>query len=159
MTTHLVRPLRLEDLEAVSRLCLEAFSASVAASLPEQGIATFQQLITPESFTRRMQEDNLMLVHENNGQLQGMIELKEGRHLAMLFVDPACQRQGVGRTLLLAALQQARVETITVKASLTSVGAYQRYGFELAGEVGEAAGLVYQPMELAWPRLVPADAE
>lgn len=154
-----IRNLALVDLEAVSRLCMAAFSASVASSLPEQGIATFQQLITPESFAQRRQADNLMLVHDNNGQLQGMIELKEGRHVAMLFVDPACQRQGIGRALLLAALQQARVETVTVKASLTSVGAYQRYGFELAGEVGEAAGLVYQPMQLAWPRQALSGAE
>ncbi|WP_249331906.1 GNAT family N-acetyltransferase [Pseudoalteromonas rubra] len=36
--------------------------------------------------------------------------------------------------------------------SLPSVGAYQKYGFELAGEVAESGGLVYQPMEATLPQ-------
>lgn len=40
---------------------------------------------------------------------------------------------------------------MTVKASLSSVPAYQRYGFTLAGNVGEFAGLVYQPVEKRLP--------
>ncbi len=46
-----------------------------------------------------------------------------------------------------AALQQARSEVVTVKASLSSVPSYERYGFVRSGEVGEFAGLVYQPLE------------
>lgn len=67
--------------------------------------------------------------------------------MAMLFVAPAWQRHGVGRRLMNAALEQARANVVTVRASLSSVAAYERYGFALAGEVGELAGLIYQPME------------
>lgn len=36
---------------------------------------------------------------------------------------------------------------MAVAPSLSSVPAYERYGFVLAGDVSEFAGLVYQPME------------
>lgn len=67
--------------------------------------------------------------------------------MAMLFVSPVWQRNGVGKRLVNAALEQARTNVVTVSASLSSVAAYERYGFALAGEVGELAGLIYQPME------------
>ena len=53
--------------------------------------------------------------------------------------------------LMSAALEQARGEAVTVSASLSSVTAYESYGFSLAGDVGEFAGLVYQPMEKRLP--------
>lgn len=33
-------------------------------------------------------------------------------------------------------------------ASLSSVPAYKKYGFECAGDTGESAGLIYQPMRI-----------
>lgn len=68
--------------------------------------------------------------------------------MAMLFIAPGRQRQGIGARLMSAALEHARAEIVTVRASLSSVPAYQRYGFNLAGQVGEFAGLTYQPMEM-----------
>ncbi|QZI73322.1 GNAT family N-acetyltransferase [Pseudomonas protegens] len=66
---------------------------------------------------------------------------------ALLFVAPLWQRRGVGKRLVNAALEQARADVVTVRASLSSVAAYEGYGFALAGEEGEFAGLIYQPME------------
>jgi len=90
-----------------------------------------------------------MFVFEEAGRVLGLIELKESRHISMLFVDPNVQGRGIGRQLVEAALAQARADVITVSASLPSVPAYTRYGFTLAGPVAEAAGLVYQPMKRA----------
>ncbi|EKT4483446.1 GNAT family N-acetyltransferase [Pseudomonas putida] len=141
-----IRTLTPDDLPHASALCLNAFMQAVAPSLSAQGIETFTRVAAPQAFAERMQGDNLMLACVTQGTLAGLIELKEGRHVAMLFIAPGCQRQGIGTRLMNAALEQARGDMVTVKASLSSVPAYQRYGFTLAGEVGEFAGLVYQPM-------------
>jgi GNAT superfamily N-acetyltransferase len=66
----------------------------------------------------------------------------------MLFVDPDRQMKGVGRELLASALTYVRVDTVTVSASLSSVVAYKKYGFECKGDVAESAGLIYQPMQI-----------
>ncbi|MNO61091.1 putative N-acetyltransferase YafP [compost metagenome] len=142
-----IRKLTYDDLPDASALCLEAFMLAVAPSLSAQGVETFGKAAAPQAFAERMVGDNLLLVGVAGGTLTGLIELKEGRHVAMLFIAPGWQRRGVGKRLLQAALEQARVNVVTVRASLSSVAAYERYGFVKAGEVGEFAGLVYQPME------------
>lgn len=83
-----------------------------------------------------------------DGKIEGVIEFKEGCHVAMLFVGPECQRNGIGKKLILSALDCARVDIVTVSASLSSVPAYRKYGFECKGDISESAGLIYQPMEI-----------
>ena len=144
----IIRKLEEKDLETVSAICMASFSKSVAESLSDEGVSTFEKIAAIDAFRNRMHEENLMLVAECEAKVEGIIELKEGRHVAMLFVNPEQQRRGIGRKLLLSALSHAKVGTVTVSASLSSVPAYQKYGFECKGEVSESAGLVYQPMEI-----------
>lgn len=144
----LIRPLLESDLDAISVVCVDSFMATVALELSAQGVATFLGVASAEAFGARMKEDNAILVAEEEGRAVGVIELKEGRHVAMFFVAPAHQRKGIGKALLAAVLPQMRGDVVTVRASLSSVPAYVGYGFECSGEVGEVAGLVYQPMAL-----------
>jgi GNAT superfamily N-acetyltransferase len=143
-----IREMEQRDLEAVSAICIDSFSQSVAGSLSKAGVATFSSIAASSAFLNRMQQDNVMFVAERDGKINGVIELKEGRHVAMLFVAPECQKQGVGRALLATALRYARVDTVTVKASLSSVVAYEKYDFKCNGGIAETAGLVFQPMEI-----------
>ncbi|MBV4534116.1 GNAT family N-acetyltransferase [Pseudomonas sp. SWRI107] len=142
-----IRKMTHEDLPSASALCLESFMLAVAPSLPPQGVETFTKIAAEDALAERMASDNLMLVCIADGALVGLIEFKEGRHVTMLFVAPAWQRRGVGKSLMNSALEQTRAKVVTVRASLLSVAAYESYGFALAGAVGEIAGLVYQPMD------------
>lgn len=81
-----------------------------------------------------MKSDNLMLVAEEDENLEGVPEIEEGRHVAVLSIRPRRQRGGIGRELISSALGHTRVETVTVSASLNSVTAYEAYGFERSGE-------------------------
>lgn len=152
----IIRKMEEKDLEAVSAICMDSFLQSVASTLSDEGITTFSNIAARDAFLDRMRGDNLMLVAENNENIEGVIELKEGRHVAMLFIRPESQKRGIGRKLLISALNHAKVETVTVRASLSSVTAYENYGFERSGEVGESAGLVYQPMELKFNKAMHA---
>jgi len=144
----IVRTLTAAALPRASAVCMDAFMAAVAPGLTPEGIATFSRIASAEGFAERMLGDNLILVGESDGQIQGVVELKEGRHLAMLFVAPAAQNSGVGRRLFEAMLPAVRVATLTVSASLNAVPVYSRYGFVCNGEIAESAGLIYQPMTL-----------
>ncbi|MCQ9372574.1 GNAT family N-acetyltransferase, partial [Corynebacterium sp. 35RC1] len=114
---------------AMSAVCLAAFTAAVAPSLSAAGIATFGSVAAADAFAARLQGDNQILVAEQDGRILGVVELKEGRHLAMLFVDPACQGQGIGHALFEAVLPHLRTPVLTVRASLNAVPTYLRYGF------------------------------
>lgn len=145
----IIRPMQARDAGTVSTICMASFSQAVADTLTAEGVATFSKIAASNAFLDRMQGDNRMLVAElGGGSIAGVIELKEGRHIAMLFVCPSCQQQGIGRALLHAALDHARVDRVTVSASLSSVAAYMKYGFVSSGAIAESAGLIYQPMVL-----------
>jgi GNAT superfamily N-acetyltransferase len=143
-----VRKIEDKDIDAVSEICMASFSKSVVGTLSEDGALSFSKIAASEAFLSRMREDNVILVAESDEVIKGVIELKEGRHLAMLFIEPEHQSKGIGRKLLLAALGHARESTVTVSASLSSVPAYRKFGFKCKGGIGESAGLVYQPMEI-----------
>lgn len=146
-----VRGLVATDLEAASAVCMAAFMHSVAGSLSAAGVRTFTRIASAQGFADRMADDNEMLVFEAAGTIKGVAELKLGRHISMLFVAPTCQREGIGRALIAALIERAQAPVLSVSASLTSVAAYERYGFHVSGPVAETAGFIYQPMELALP--------
>ncbi|MFD1383071.1 GNAT family N-acetyltransferase [Rhodanobacter aciditrophus] len=128
---------------------MAAFTLSVAGTVSEEGIATFATIASPDAFLNRMSRgDYLTLVAEIDGVIEGVSALKDGHHLAMLFVRPERQKSGIGRQLLRSLIENVTVDTMTVRASLSSVTAYEKYGFELSGDIGESAGLAYQPLEL-----------
>ncbi len=52
----------------------------------------------------------------------------------MLFIDPSHQKKGIGMRLMFLTLTYARVDAVTVNAVLTSVSAYEKYGFECSGD-------------------------
>ncbi len=45
-----IRPARVDDLPAISAVCLAAFTAAVAPSLSATGIATFGNVAAPDAF-------------------------------------------------------------------------------------------------------------
>ncbi|KAF7771255.1 hypothetical protein PCIT_a4322 [Pseudoalteromonas citrea] len=143
-----VRKVQEKDLVQVNLICIRSFEASIAGSLGCEGITTFIEIAKSSAFLKRMQQDNTILVAEDKQRIVAVIELKAGHHIAMFFVDPDFQNKGVGRALFNAILPHVRTDILTVSASLSSIDIYKKYGFKYAGEVGESAGLVYQPMEL-----------
>ena len=83
--------------------------------------------------------------------MAAFLEMRAGPHLALLFVDPALQRHGLGRRMLARALKlwpQAGVSQVTVNASPNAVEAYARLGFAPDGEVQTHNGITFQPMHL-----------
>lgn len=56
---------------------------SVAATLFDEGISTFSNIASRDAFLDRMKGDNF----------DGVIELNEGRHVAMLFICPERQKK------------------------------------------------------------------
>ena len=144
----MIRRMNIDDAQSVSNIAVSSFMEAVSGQLSEEGISTFLGISSVDSFIERIAKDNVMLVSEDLDGVNGIIELKGGRHIAMLFIKPDKQRKGIGRALVEEALMHSRVKTVTVSASLISVEAYKKYGFDIVGEEKEEKGLRYQPMEI-----------
>jgi putative acetyltransferase len=74
----------------------------------------------------------LTLLAVIDGEIAGFASLKGGEDIDMLFVDPECARQGVGRALVdaLTKLAEARgAKRLTAEASEIAKPLFERQGF------------------------------
>ncbi|MBM6552033.1 GNAT family N-acetyltransferase [Marinomonas ostreistagni] len=143
-----IREMTTDDLTRVSQICYDAFNHSVANTVLAEGRDNFYHITAPDTLAKLIAESsNTALVYEQDQQLLGILLLKQGRHLSLLFVDPKVQGQGIGKALIHAMLPYCSDTSVTVRASLPSVKAYQHYGFVCTGVENIESGLTYQPME------------
>jgi GNAT superfamily N-acetyltransferase len=134
---------------AVSLLAREVFIQFVAAQYEAEGVEEFGRYESAEAFSQRQEPDHVSLVAERDGELIGMLQLRESSHVAMLFIRPSCQRQGIGRALLAAAsaLVGDPDRAFTVSASPNAVTAYERLGFTPTAPEQLLRGIRYVPMQ------------
>jgi len=85
-----------------------------------------------------------------DGQLAGVVALRDGTHLFHLFVARALQGQGLARELWEAV--QADGVSYTVNSSLYAVPLYEKLGFVATSAQVEADGIAYLPMQLTQQR-------
>ncbi|NJB69282.1 GNAT superfamily N-acetyltransferase [Desulfobaculum xiamenense] len=147
------RPLLPDETAQAAALIEESFDHGVAPLYPREGIEEFKSFVTPQSLRERLSGTGFAFAAERDGTLVGVVEVRDGHHIAMLFVAPHCQRQGIGRMLLRHATtacleRDPTLDAITVFSSPNSVGAYKRFGFAADGPEQEKNGIRYTPMTL-----------
>lgn len=149
-----VRLIREEEIDAVSELAMEVFNQFVGASYSPAGQQEFLSYAAPGAIRERQRSGHLTLVAEVEGRLAGMLHLRNGNHVAMLFVRGKTQRQGVGRALVNEAIARARTlqpspRFMTVNSSPNALEAYQRLRFTPVGPEQTIKGIRFIPMALA----------
>jgi len=92
----------------------------------------------------------LHLQYVDGEEIVGVLLLKDGWNLVNLFVDPAFHGQGIGRALVAAATEHARVtgrDAIRLNSSDFAADFYRRLGFVQVGPGKDRPGGCV-PMEL-----------
>jgi len=141
------------DESRASAVAVRAFEASVAAHYSELGAEQFLRYAAPEELRARSDRNHRVILAESDGVIEGMVEVRSAKHIAMLFVEPARQRNGVGRALVELAVElcrerRSRLGAVTVNSSPNAVGAYLSFGFVVAGSERQRDGIIYTPMKL-----------
>lgn len=89
---------------------------------------------------------------EINGNIVGIIGMKDNVHLYHLFVDEAFQRKGIARQLWGVAMQHCKMAgnpgIFTVNASRYAQSVYESFGFLAQSGPQERKGVVTIPMQL-----------
>lgn len=147
------RPMRGEEASAVSELVFSLFSEFVGSDYSEEGILEFRKFVSPEALELRGSENHSMWVAETGGILIGMIEIRDGNHVALLFVDKSYHRHGVAKDLLRAALKESRatapdLERVTVNSSRYGIPAFEKLGFRQTGPERDVNGIAFIPMAM-----------
>lgn len=128
-----------------AQLVLGVFQHSVASSMEPQGVKTFLEYSTSDSIRARDTSGCVTYVALMDSELVGVLHVKNGDHISLLFVRPELQGNGIGRALIRAA--DATHVLATVNSSTNAVRAYESYGFAASGPALVSDGIRYVPMQ------------
>jgi GNAT superfamily N-acetyltransferase len=135
------------------RIVRESFSSFVAPDYSAEGVREFLKYADPVAMRRRFREGHVVLLAVAGERILGVMEIREFRHISLLFVDRADHRQGVARDLLNKALEICTEERpslaeITVFSSPYAVEIYEHLGFRRTGPERTCTGIRFIPMSL-----------
>ena len=141
-----IRQLQQTELSAALVLAMRVFMRFEAPDYSAQGVESFRRTIADPAFAGRIRCYGAF----EGDTAVGMIATRSGgSHIALFFVEEACQRRGIGRQLFAAVLAEAPDEAITVNASPYAVPVYERLGFVALKEEQRTDGIRYTPMQRA----------
>ena len=151
-TDTAIRPLHETELPAASALAGRVFAEFEAPEYSPEGIGTFLRFVAPEALAAQHRNGSMQSWGAfRRGRLVGIIALTRRSHLCLLFVEKACHRQGIARTLFSTLRDHCRTAPdtprITVNSSPYAVGAYRRLGFRATGDERTVDGIRFTPME------------
>ncbi len=137
----------------MAALITKVFHSYVAPAYTREGVNEFLKYADPASLAKRSRSGHFVLLAEDEQKVVGMIEVREHRHVSMLFVEGSYQRKGVARLLVSEALvicqrRRADLVRVTVNAAPNSVEAYERLGFHVEGSEHRTHGIRFTPMVL-----------
>lgn len=139
--------------EEVCELVLRVFDRFVAPQFSQQGIGEFREYVKPDALEHRIREGQSVIIAIEDDAIVGMVEVREGMHISLLFVSETNQGRGIGRALVTKVLNcwnevQDPQKTVTVHASANSVGFYRKVGFMPEGSERIENGIRFTPMRM-----------
>jgi len=139
--------------DMVYQLIKKVYDEFVAGDYTEEGNKVFYDWIDPARIAERQNCIRCMWIAFSGNKPVGMIEIRENKHISLLFVDKEYQQHGIGRQLFRKALQDCirkdpSLDKFYVHASPFSIPAYQKLGFIGIDEMQEEFGIKYLPMEI-----------
>jgi GNAT superfamily N-acetyltransferase len=139
-----VRKIEPTEYEEASRLILRTFDECVASSMEPAGAQVFRDYAQAEAMRSRDADGSQTFVAIEGGSLAGVLHVRGGDHISLLFVLPALQRKGIGRALMEAADRECRLAT--VHSSVNATGGYESFGFRASGPEEVRDGIRFVPM-------------
>jgi predicted N-acetyltransferase YhbS len=134
---------------AISALTREVFDEHVSPTFEPEGIAEMHRHLAPEAIAERAKTHETLVAWQGTMPV-GVVEVRESRHISMLFVRTSHMGLGIATELMARAIescQSAGCPALTVNSSLNAQGFYKQLGFRPQGEPQKTHGFAFQPME------------
>ncbi len=132
----MIEPVEAPDIPEIQRLIESAIRESVADS-DEDAVYLIDDIQVSIDWWQENPGKCLHLKCVDDGEVVGVILVKDYWNLVNLFVSPAMHRQGIGRNLFFAVEPLCREQSprgrIQVNSSANAVGFYKAIGFHQTG--------------------------
>ena len=145
--------MKLGDEAMVSEFISVVFNEYVAPGFSQDGIDDFKKYIETSAIRNQIEANHFAFLAKFGAKIIGIIEVRNHNHIALFFVDGHFQRKGIGKKLLLKALELCSrndrdFSKITVNASPNSIRAYETMGFKPTDIEQCINGIRFVPMAL-----------
>jgi GNAT superfamily N-acetyltransferase len=146
----MIKKFSLEEADKVYNLISAVFNEYVGVDYSEEGNRTFNDFIRPDQIIERYKSGNIVLTYQIDGEIIGMIEVRDDNHICLFFVHSDYHGRGIGRMLFNEILRTVKGKTdiIDVNASPFSEEIYSRLGFSRISDTTEKNGIIYIPMKM-----------
>lgn len=147
------RLMKIGEETEVCELIIRSFNEFVASSCSQEGIREFLKYAQSNSLLKRSQTNHFVLVATERDKIVGMIEIRDNKHISMLFVDKAYHRRGISKRLVRSSLEISRLHNpnlreFSVNSSPYAVTIYEKLGFFPKSPEQTMNGIRFVPMVL-----------
>ena len=133
-------------------LVWEVFEKYDMPDYEELGVKTFQHFIEYSSMVERMNQGEMQFWGcYLNTYLVGVIALRKGQHISLLFVRDKFHHLGIASQLVRIAIaaveaQNPKIRAVTVNSSPYAVEFYRKIGFQPLGDERKEDGIRFTSM-------------
>ncbi len=147
-----IRLASINDAETISALIYALTEKYVVAEFPAHSANALLASMLPEGIRKQMHTGCRYHVAELDGQVIGVIGMKDNKHLYHLFVAEAQHRKGIARSLWQTAMTTCRsagyTGGFTVNSSRHTQAVYEQFGFVAQSVSRKRDGVISIPMVL-----------
>lgn len=151
MASITIRQAAIADSEIISDLIARNAKKLLRDEFEEGGLDFFLRTVENRAIRDYMEQGFSYLVAEENGNIVGVIAMKDYSHMFHLFVDQCHQNKGIAKQLW-QAIYQHSVEhgnrgKFTLNSTAYALPVYERWGFTTTDDEQCRHGIKYTPME------------
>ncbi len=136
--------------KSIQLLIKSVFDEFVGYVYSDEGNKVFNDFINSEQILSRHNKGNIILTYEENGEIVGIIEVRDNDHICLFFVNKKYHSRGIGKRLFHSVLEKIKNKTdfVEVNASPFSEKIYSKLGFKKISELIEKNGIEFIPMRM-----------
>ena len=133
-------------------LIVRVFHKYVAPVYSKDGIDKFLGMLSPDGLNGMSSgQSSFVILAKEKSKIIGMLSVINESHIALIFVDPEHQGNGIGNHLIDEAIRKCLnrnpdLSEVTVSSSPNSKSFYEKAGFEVLGDEINEEGMRYTPM-------------
>lgn len=136
-----------ELMKGAKELVWQVFLEFEGPCYPEIGIEHFREFLFGDELDRKLKDGSAqMYVCADDGELCGVMTVRDKSHIALAFVKAGFQRRGIGRRLFERIAADAPHTEFTVNASPAGVAFYLSLGFVPTDMERMEDGIIFTPM-------------
>lgn len=150
-----IREARTEEWDTAMELAFLVFLKYESHEYGTAGTEEFARFVTDDRLKKLFLSGSYrLLVAIHNDEIIGLISLRSGNHLSLLFVHKDYHKLGIGSALIREMVtflkKHSNHNSITVNSAPYACEFYHACGFVDVGEQETREGIVFTPMELCW---------